>query len=210
MTVPVPRALPRLAALALVLLLGACTGLREKPVNTEFAERNWLIRQSTLTAVQTFQLQGRLAESGLSATRGDLDWTQSGDRFDVRVSGPLGVGALAISGDPRSVEIRSKDGVFVTSTPESYMQERLGWSLPLPQLRYWILGLPAPMRAPEHDPKSLILDDAGRAQTIRQAGWEIAYDEYQTVGSLSLPRKLALQNGARSFRIVIDRWTGTP
>jgi hypothetical protein len=27
---------------------------------------------------------------------------------------------------------------------------------------------------------------------------------------LTLPRKLALANGERSFRIVIDKWVGTP
>lgn len=205
-----PNRALRVPALALALLLSGCLGTPIKPINTEFAERNWQIRQSSLTAVQSFELKGRLAESGLSANRGDLAWAQSGDRFDVRVSGPLGVGALAISGDPRSVEIRTKDGVFVTDTPESFMQQRLGWSLPLPQLRYWVLGLPAPVRTPDPDPKSLILDDAGRAQIIRQAGWEIAYDEYQTIGLLSLPRKLALKNATRSFRIVIDSWAGTP
>ncbi|GAC1622025.1 MAG: lipoprotein insertase outer membrane protein LolB [Nevskia sp.] len=196
-----------LTAALLALLLAGC-GARVKPVNTEFAERNWQIRLSILAAVQSFELKGRLAESGLSATRGDLAWAQSGERFDVRVSGPLGVGALAISGDPRTVEIRTKDGVFVTDSPESFMQQRLGWSLPLPQLRYWVLGLPAPLRA-TLDSK-LILDDAGRAQIIKQAGWDIEYTEYQTVGALALPRKLSLANGDRSFRIVIDSWSGTP
>lgn len=197
-----------LAVTALALALQACGGLPKKPVNTEFSERNWQIRMASLVAVQSFGLKGRLAESGLSGNRGDLDWSQSGERFDVRVSGPLGVGALAISGDPRSVEIRTKDGVFVTDSPESFMQQRLGWSLPLPQLRYWVLGLPAPAR--NALPPALILDDAGRAQSIKQAGWQIAYDEYQTVGTLALPRKLAIANGDRSFRIVIDSWSGTP
>ena len=195
--------------IALVLSLAACAGLREKPLNTEFSERNWQIRQSTLAAVQSFQLQGRLAESGLTGARGDLAWTQSGERFDVHVSGPLGVGALTLSGDQRSVEIRTKDGVFVTSSPESFMQEKLGWSLPLLPLRSWILGVPAPLRRDATLVK-VILDDAGRAQTITQAGWRIGYEEYQTVGLLSLPRKLTLGSGNRSFRIVIDQWSGTP
>jgi outer membrane lipoprotein LolB len=206
---------PRRAGLAALLLasvvMSACSGVRTKPINTDFAERNWQIRLSLLAAVQSFELKGRLAESGLTGARGDLDWNQSGGRFDVRVSGPLGVGALAISGDPRSVEIRTKDGVFVTSSPESFMQAKLGWSLPMLQLRYWILGLEAPLRETSlSDKPPLILDEAGRAQIIRQTGWEITYEEYQTVGSLTLPRKLSLANGERSFRIVIDSWSGTP
>jgi outer membrane lipoprotein LolB len=194
--------------LLMALLGSACGGLPKKPINTDFAERNWQIRTATLSVVQSFELKGRLAESGLTGARGDLSWSQSGERFDVRVSGPLGVGALAISGDPRSVEIHTKDGIFVTDSVETFMQQRLGWSLPIPQLRYWVLGLPAPVR--DKAPPTLILDDAGRAQTIKQAGWMIAYDEYQTVGSLSLPRKLSMVNGQRSFRIVVDSWSGTP
>jgi len=56
----------------------------------------------------------------------------------------------------------------------------------------------------------VLLDDSGRAQTIKQAGWVIDYTEYQTVGALVLPRKLELTNGSRGFRIVIDQWSGTP
>lgn len=209
MTAPVLRAARRAVAIGVVTLVAACGNLpHKKPINTEFSERNWQIRLSTLSAIQSFGLKGRLAESGLTATRGDLDWMQSGERFDLHVSGPLGIGALAISGDPRSVEIRTKDGVFVTDMPERFMQERLGWSLPIPELRYWVLGMLAPMRS--STPASLILDDAGRAETIRQAGWNIAFEEYQTVGTLALPRKLALANGERNFRIVIDSWSGTP
>jgi outer membrane lipoprotein LolB len=190
-----------------VALLAACSGQPRHRLNTEFSERNWEIRRSTLTAVQSFELQGRLAESGITGGRGDLKWVQSGERFDVHVTGPLGIGALAINGDPRSVEIRTKDGTFVTGSPESVMRQRLGWSLPIMQLPFWVLGLPAPMR---NNPSTVILDDGGRAQTIKQAGWVIGYDEYQTVGALTLPRKLALANGERSFRIVIDKWVGTP
>ncbi len=194
--------------LALALFSAACGNLARRPVNTEFSVRNWEIHRTTLAAVQSFKLHGRLAESGLTGARGDIDWTQGGERFDVHVSGPLGVGALAISGDHRSVEIRTKDGVFVTGTPESFMQQKLGWSLPLKELRYWVLGLPAPDR--DRGELSLILDDAGRAQTIKQAGWTVGFEEYQIVGTLFLPRKLSLSNGERSFRIVIDNWSGTP
>lgn len=189
------------------LLLSACHTTPKKPINTEFSQRNWEIRRSTLTAVQSFELRGRLAEKGLTGSRGDLTWQQAGERFDVHVSGPLGIGALSINGNPRSVEIKTKDGVFVTSSPESFMQSKLGWSLPVMQLPFWVLGLPAPMRA---NPAMVLLDDSGRAQTIKQADWVINYTEYQTVGALVLPRKLDLTNGNRGFRIVIDEWMGTP
>ena len=200
----------QIAILLLSLLLGACAGTPVKPLNTDLAERNWGIRRSNIAAVQSFGLTGRIAESGIAGGRGDIDWTQSGERIDLRISGPLGVGALAISGDPQGVEIRSKDGVIATREPEAYMQERLGWSVPLSMLRYWVLGVPASVPRRDLYPKIVQLDEIGRATRFEQTGWTIAYIDYQTVNSLVLPRKLTLSNGSRSFRLVIDEWSGTP
>lgn len=204
-----PLHIARLAALALSLLLAACAGTARKELNTDFSERNWGIRRSNIAAVQNFVLKGRVAEAGVAGARGDLDWTQNGDRIDLRVTGPLGVGALAISGDRHNVEIRSKEGVVNTRSPESYMQERLGWSLPLARLRYWALGIPAPGFMDEQ-PREVLLDDIGRAQRFEQLGWTIEYGEYQTVNSLTLPRKMTVAGGGRSFRLVIDDWAGIP
>ncbi|MDP3295231.1 MAG: lipoprotein insertase outer membrane protein LolB [Nevskia sp.] len=208
-----PSRLPtqRLIVAALVaLLLSACGGQPVKQLNTDLAERNWGIRRSNIAAVQSFALKGRIAESGIAGGRGDIDWTQSGERLDLRISGPLGVGALAISGDPQGVEIRSKNGVIATREPESYMQERLGWSVPLGMLRYWVLGVPALTRRYDEAPRIVKLDEIGRAEKFEQTGWKVEYLEYQPVNSLSLPRKMTLSNGSRSFRLVIDEWSGTP
>lgn len=194
----------------LPLVLAACSGQPIKPLNNDLAERNWGIRRSNIVAVQSFSLKGRIAETGIAGGRGDIDWTQSGERIDLRISGPLGVGALAISGDPQGVEVRSKDGVIATREPETYMQAKLGWSVPLGMLRYWVLGVPA--LTPRYDgmPKIVKLDDIGRATQFEQSGWVVDYVDYQTVNSLALPRKLSLSNGSRSFRLVIDEWTGIP
>ena len=199
----------RVLLLTLGLVLGGCGIAPRKELNTDFSERNWGIRRSNIAAVQSFVLKGRVAEAGVAAGRGDLDWTQSGDRIDLKVSGPLGVGALAISGDRESVEIRSKDGVITTRSPESYMQQQLGWSLPLSKLRYWALGVPAPGLIDEQ-PREILLDEVGRALRFEQLGWKVEYSEYQTVNSLTLPRKLTVASGGRTFKLVIDEWIGTP
>ncbi|WP_293373150.1 lipoprotein insertase outer membrane protein LolB [Nevskia sp.] len=199
----------RAAGLVMAVLLTACAFVPRKELNTDFSERNWGIRRSNIAAVQNFVLKGRVAEAGITGGRGDLDWTQAGDHLDLRISGPLGVGALAISGDRESVEIRSKDGTVTTRDPASYMQQQLGWSLPLSTLRYWALGVPAPGLI-DDQPREVLLDDVGRALRFDQFGWRIEYIEYQSVNSLSLPRKLSLASGGRTFRLVVDQWIGTP
>ena len=197
------------AGLAMMVFLSACAFVPREELNTDFAERNWGIRRSNIAAVQDFVLKGRVAEAGIAGGRGDIDWTQSGDRIDLRISGPLGVGALAISGDRSGVEIRSKDGVVTTRDPASYMQEKLGWSLPLANLRYWALGVPAPGLI-EDQPREVLLDDVGRALRFEQFGWRVEYSEYQSVNSLTLPRRMTLASGSRTFRLVADQWLGTP
>lgn len=202
-----PRA--AVALLAATTLLAGCGAqpIREAVI-TPGAAQAWSARQAELAAVDSFALQARLSETGLSATRADLRWQQSGERFDVSVSGPLGVGALTIRGDAASVDIRSKDGVISTDQPERYMEEKLGWSLPLARLRRWVLGLPAAV--PGAPVAEVLLDDSGRASQIRQDGWTITYDEYQPAGRSTLPRKLAIGNGERRFRLVIDSWNPMP
>lgn len=201
----------RLAAALLVLstVLSGCVGTPELSPNTDFSVRNFGIRRSNLAAVQDFTLKGRVAERGIAGGRGSIDWQQRGPKLDLRISGPLGVGALAISSDGQRTEIRSKQGVIATRDLQQTMQAELGWSLPLPLVRYWALGVPAPS-APDQQPTGLLLDDVGRALRFDQFGWHIEYDEYQTVNSLQLPRILSLADGQRSFRLVIDEWRGTP
>lgn len=199
------------AALALMLaaMVGGCVGTPYKSPNTDFSVRNFGIRRSNLAAVQEFTLKGRVAERGIAGARGTLDWTQNGNQLALRITGPLGVGALAITSDGRRTEIRSKKGTIETNDAQRTMQEELGWSLPLPLVRYWAMGVPAPSH-PDDQPTGLLLDDVGRALRFDQYGWHIEYDEYQAVNTLQLPRTLSLADGQRSFRLVIDEWRGTP
>lgn len=155
-----------------------------------------------MLAIVNFKLQGRLAERGLSGTRADLSWDQQGEHFEVRLSGPLGVGALLLSGAPDAMTIRTKDGIAQTRDASDFMLHQLGWSLPVSQLRYWVLGLPAPGETP-----TLVINDQGRAVNLKQDGWQIDYAEYQTFNNIELPRKIDLADGTHSFRLVIDQWS---
>ena len=193
-------------AIALGVLAGCATTTSLPPPNTSAqAQSTWRARAAELQSIQHFELHGRLLGLGVSAVRGDLNWAQDGERFDVRFFGPLGVGAVALSGRPDDLEVRTKDGTVRTGQPEAYMQQQLGWSLPLAGLRWWVLGAPAPGSRPQVE-----LDGDGRALRLRQDGWEVSYIEYREVGQRALPRKLELADSERGFRLVIDDWGGLP
>ncbi|MDE0854707.1 MAG: lipoprotein insertase outer membrane protein LolB [Nevskia sp.] len=192
---------------ALALLLAGCFGgvKPEGPAdsgNSPQAQHSWEARRSALRQVRNFSLQGRLAETGLVSFGGDLSWIQTGASFQARFYGPLGVGAVAISGSPDSMQIQNKNGVYQTQEPEALMQQQFGWSLPVDGLRYWVLGLPAP-----GETAALKLDDSGHILSMTQNGWDLVYTEYQSVAGLDLPRKFAISDPQRGFRVLIDVWS---
>ena len=189
---------------ALALTLSACfQDTRPEGNNSAQAERLWQSRQAVLQQIRVFALQGRMAETGLVSFSGDLTWTQNGSEFQARFYGPLGVGAVAISGNPDEMEIHNKNGTYHTQQPEALMQEQFGWSVPVGPLRYWVLGLPAP----SEQPPAVKLDESGRVLSLKQGGWELSYLEYQPATLLDLPRKFTISDGQRGFRVVIDSWT---
>jgi len=191
---------------AAVLLLAGCVhAIRPESAadtgNSAQAQRNWEGRREALQQLRNFSLQGRMAESGLISFGGDLSWIQTGANFQARFYGPLGIGAVAISGSPGDMQIQSKSGSYQTQDPEALMQQQFGWSLPVEGLRYWVLGLPAP-----GGEAALKLDDTGHILSMKQSGWELVYSEYQDVAGLDLPRKFALSDPQHGFRVFIDTW----
>jgi len=193
----------RLLVGALALLLTGCfhTVQPELGGNSPLAQQAWEARRTALEKLHAFTLQGRLAETGLVSFGGTLSWMQDGETFQARFFGPLGVGAVAISGTAQEMEVRSKDGSVRTREPEAYMQQQFGWSLPLRGLRYWVLGLPAP-----GGESRLKLDESGRILALKQDGWELDYGEYQDAGGLSLPKKFTISDSERGFKVFVDQW----
>ncbi|MBL6750184.1 MAG: outer membrane lipoprotein LolB [Nevskia sp.] len=189
------------ALLAVAAVLAACTGTIKPGASSPAALQAWQGRRAQLEQLHGFSLQGRMAATGVVSFGGALSWVQAGERFEARFYGPLGVGAVAVSGVPGDVEVHTKDGTYQTQAPEDFMQDQLGFSVPVEGLRYWVLGLPAPDSRPQ-----LQLDDAGRVRHLSQDGWELDYADYQAVGTLDLPRKFTLSDRERGFRLVIDRW----
>ena len=193
------------ACLALtVALLAACAEEAPKPeaAATSSAQLQWERRQASLAQIHDFSLQGRLGGNGVVSFSGDLSWEQSGDHFEARFYGPLGVGAVAIVGTLDGMEVRTKDGTYQTRDPEELMMQKMGFTLPVSGLRFWVLGIPAPTAHAD----SMVLDDSGHVLSMVQDGWQVQYGEYVPVGSLDLPHKFTVADSRRGFRIVIDNW----
>ena len=190
-----------IAVLLAGFTLGGCATNPPSPGDHETALRHWDRHRQAVTALDSFQLRGRLAGSALGA-RADLRWQQAADgRFSLRVSGPFGAGALTLRGNAQQVQVNSRDGEFHTDDPEGWLREKLGWSLPLANLRWWALGLPAPSAGAQ-----LEVNAEGEIVSLRQAGWQLRYENYRDALGQRLPGRLRAQQGEVEFRLLADQW----
>lgn len=196
------RATARTAcAAALVAVLAACVSapLRESPAVP------WPERRAALQAQEHFGLTGRVAVNSAGAGfNASLRWQQRGELSQVSLDGPLGVGGARIEVGDEHFDLRTSRGEhYEGDAARVALEQRLGFPLPLAELRYWMRGVPAPGAAADE-----VLDEARQRLTrLVQQGWEIDYGEYLEVADGSLPRRVSAQRGDTRVRVVVDRWT---
>ncbi len=187
-------------ALTALTLTGCATLMKPELTDVDSA---WTARRQALERIAAFDLSARVASGGLFGMKGSLVWKQRGDTFDIRVSGPFGVGAVSLSGRVDDVLLTTKKGRYHTDDPDAWLRESVGWSFPVEGLRYWVLGLPSPYSNAE-----ISLDQDGRVLEMDQDGWTIEYDEYTPAGSVELPRKFSLTHPEVRIKVVVDDWSG--
>jgi outer membrane lipoprotein LolB len=166
----------------------------------------WAEQQAVAAEVTQWNLYARAAlrREGESYNIGIRWQRQENGRFMILLDAHFGQGLLRIDAlGPEEFRLRLPDGqLFVNTTVEALMVDVVGWSLPISGLDYWIRGLPSPGDDYRHR-----LDSTGRAKSIRQAGWDIAYlDYFAEVGEPPLPRRLTLTSEEVTLKLVIERW----
>jgi outer membrane lipoprotein LolB len=193
----------RLAALSLVMLAGGCATL-PAPAPAD----DWPARRATLQALDAWALDGRIAvAAGDEGFSGGFDWHQQGPRADVALTGPMGGAAM---------DIRAEGGrAVVTVDGESYEGEDAAGlfaryfgpdqPLPIAQMRYWLVGAPAPGM-----PHEETLGADRRLAVLSQSGWQVRYDRYQPVGRLALPARIELTTTGLRLRVVVSDWRLAP
>lgn len=185
--------------LVLLLLLGGCASA---PVSDTDA----VVSPATLSIPQysVWQFRGRVSlvreEQGWHAS---LDWREAGGRYRLRISGPLGQGALQVDGDGGNVRLLAADGrEYRAPDADALVEQATGWQVPIAGIRYWVRGVPTP------GVEARIMTDAqGRLQYLEQSGWVIRYDRYEQVDGRDWPTRLRLDTADIAIRLVVDRWT---
>ena len=190
--------------------LSACAGFFPQRIADDAAQTSWKKRASYLQQVDAFSLNGRIAASGAQSGKANINWQQKQDQFSVTLSGPFKIGAVELTGTPFRVTVNDGDDTYNYSSPEEALRRIAGWSLPLAQLRYWVLGIPAP-----EFPAEPVFDELQRISYLEQGGWKITFEEYRStdVSKTDMPRRITLRPiqqtegaPAQALRLVVDEW----
>lgn len=184
-----------------ILILSACSSIGGNKTSTL---DNQLFEADKLTALDTWQLKGKLAvKTPEQATTANLQWLQNQHQYKLKLSGPFGTGAVIAKGNQDRVEVLH-NATSYTGDPEILGQRVLGVALPLDAITWWARGLPSPNAAPA---VNRVSDLGGIPKSFQQAGWQLSFAKFQPTAGYLLPTKISGQFGDLSFKLVISNWS---
>lgn len=175
-----------------VLLLSACISVPPVPEGTYSKSA-----REHLYKVQDWHLEGRLAITApKDSWSASIEWRHQPGKENIKLSGPLGQGAVLIELSGGVVKIdRGGGNVQTSAQPEQFINQQLGKFVPLQSLRFWAVGLPESGQ-----------DFQETADGFVQDGWLVAYKEMQKAGAEMMPHKLAVSDGQVKLKLIIDQW----
>jgi len=177
-------------ALAIALIIAGCVTHSVQPVSTEYTDPSQLHHWSA---------QGRMGITGVpQGGSGNFSWQQRDAVSDVSLRGPLGMGAISITLDD-TLHITTANGArYDADAAPNELEARLGTSVPVKQLSFWLRGIPA-------SGKYQWFNDDDK-KVLQQDGWRIEYTDSIPMGALQLPKKITATKGAVRIRAVIEEW----
>jgi outer membrane lipoprotein LolB len=114
--------------------------------------------------------------------------------------------ALAIRLDGTAMTVTDSSGAIVAGeAADDFVTAEIGAPLPVAELRYWLIGVPAPGL-----PHRETIGADGRLAGLEQAGWQLRYTRYEAVGQLALPARIEIESPAARLRLVVSDWSLAP
>ena len=144
------------------------------------------------TAIENqFNLQGKIGvKTPQQSGSAFFTWIQDQDKFDIELSGILGIGKTHITGETGQVELNSaKTGLISAETPEELLWQATGWQAPITHIVDWVQARPATENA------EITQDESQRPTQFIEDGWvvDLTYKDNAT-----LPNRLVLKQALES------------
>lgn len=188
--------------LAAGLALGGCRTVQPPTIIGPGADAPWPEQLAALERLDRYGLNGRVAVAakgeGFSAS---LRYAQQPRGANFTLDGPLGIGGLRVAYEGDDIEISTSRGEKLGG-PEARaeLERRLGFELPLGELRWWLLGIPAPGEAAVQSAEN------GEIRGFAQNGWQVRIDSRAAGLGFALPRRLTAERDGARLRLMVDRW----
>ncbi|AJQ96409.1 lipoprotein insertase outer membrane protein LolB [Gynuella sunshinyii] len=185
--------------LSALLLLSGCA---HQQVLTGGDKFEWKQHSEQVKNLKSWNMDGKMGvRQDSKGASFNVAWKQYPTEFQLSLSGPLGQGAVSVSGDRYGVTMIDSDGTaHKARSLEQLMAENTDLILPLAQLPYWVKGIADP-----HYPATISLNENNLAGQLDQLGWTVSYLSYFQL-TPPLPQKLKFQQGENSGKLVIKRW----
>lgn len=133
-----------------------------------------------------FDLQGKIGvKAPQQSGSAFFTWTQHAEKFEIQLTGILGIGKTIIEGDANQVTLNSaKTGEITADSPEELLERATGWIAPITHIVSWVQARPATNDA------QINKDDRQRISQIQEDDWDVtlSYADQAT-----LPNKLILK-----------------
>ena len=184
-----------------ILSLTACSQWQQQP--TEPA--NTLDTLANNNSIQQWSVRGKIGlRNETQAHSAYLNWNQCGDDFDIRLSGPLGQGAAHLVGNAEQVHLAtSNQQHYSASSAGQLLEQQLGWSLPVEQLRHWLRAIPDPDFAYRANQPNQVLG-------FSQEGWRLSYPRLTQQDKYQLPARIIAEQAPLKVTLVIKAWLLNP
>ena len=167
------------------------------------ADAPWPLQRERLETLDQYSLNGRVAVAasgqGFSA---NLRYLQQPRRAEMALDGPMGLGGMRLTLEGENLAVATSNGETLDGgAARDEVERRLGFSLPLAELRWWLLGIPAP--------GEVALDQdgvTGEIRGFRQNGWQVNVDARAPAMGFALPQRLTAQREGARLKLAVDRW----
>ena len=185
------RALPRFGLCVLAAVLLAAGGCAHVPWGT-----------SESGTAEAFEAFGRVyVRYGPRAFSGTLRWRHAARADEVWLGGPLGQTAAHLVRDGSGAVLTTADQqVYRSTSIDALTREGLGWTLPLADLSYYVLG-----KVPQYAAPSAERDASGRLVSAVRDGWTVRWTPLAQVQGSERLWRIDLVKDEVEIRFVLDR-----
>lgn len=189
------------------LVLAACSLNAPKGPATSPTSPQWREHEAQVKQLDHYQTRGSFAYiSDKQKVYARFFWQQyNPNSYRLLLTNPLGSTEMELKVQSGIAQITNNEGKKYTSdNPDEMIQKLTGMSIPLANLRLWMLGLPG-------DENDFTLDSQYRLSKVNYSHngltGNVVYQSYSDDVMPSLPDRLELTQGDQRIKLKMDSWT---